>query len=156
MRYEEILDGLLKAIDDLIEANRSAPVIVEGEKDATALRKMGIEGEILMVNSGLPIFNFCERVASSHKTAIIMTDWDSRGGTLCRRLQENLEANGTKPNLDCRKRIAVLSRKDVKDVEGLPNYLRTLERWTKEQRNDGARARTDESLRRAGKTRGTP
>ncbi len=154
MRYQEILEGLLDAIDDLIDESKSHPILVEGEKDAAALRKLGVEGEILMVNSGLPLFTLCEQVARSHKVAILMTDWDSRGGTLCRRLHENLEANGARPNLECRKRIALLCRKDVKDVEGLPNYLRTLERWTKAQRNEGAKARTDESLRRAGKSRG--
>ena len=99
------------------------------------------------------MLNLCERVAREHKTVIVMTDWDSKGGTLCRRLQEALEASGARADTEPRRRIAVLCRKDLKDVEGIPNYLLTLERWSKEQRNEGARARTQESLRRAGRTR---
>jgi len=149
MRYEEILEGLQEALDDLREENIVTAVIVEGEKDVRSLRNLGMEGEIITVNKGISLFNFCEKVSRKHKLVIMLTDWDSQGGTLCRRIQEGLTANGTKPNLEYRQRIAVLCRKDVKDVEGLPNYLRTLERWTKEQRQEGARRRTDESLRRA-------
>jgi 5S rRNA maturation endonuclease (ribonuclease M5) len=149
MRYEEILENLQKALEELKEENAATPVIVEGEKDARSLRNLGLEGEIITVNKGSSLFNFCERVSTKHKLVVVLTDWDSRGGTLCRRIQEGLAANGAKSNLEYRQRIAVLCRKDVKDVEGLPNYLRTLERWTKEQRRVGARLRTDESLRRA-------
>jgi 5S rRNA maturation endonuclease (ribonuclease M5) len=149
MRYEEILEDLQKALGELREENAATPVIVEGEKDATALRNLGMEGEIITVNKGSSLFNFCEQVSSKHRLVIVLTDWDSRGGTLCRRIREGLTANGAKPNLEYRQKIAVLCRKDVKDVEGLPNYIRTLKRWTKEQRQEGARRRTDESLRRA-------
>ena len=149
MRYEEILESLQKALDELQEGNLTTPVIVEGEKDAKSLRRLGLTGAVLTVNSGLSLFNFCEDISRKHETVIVLTDWDSRGGTLCRRLKEGLVANGVRPNLEHRQKIAVLCRKDVKDVEGLPNYLLTLEKWTKMHRREGARKRTEESLRRA-------
>jgi len=149
MNVDEVLEGLLQALDDLADDNQVTPVIVEGEKDVASLRSLGVEGEILRVNSGLALFNFCEEVSRRHKSAIVLTDWDARGGTLCRRLREGLEANGVRPNLEHRQRIAILCRKDVKDVEGLPNYIITLTRKTKPLRNVGNRDRTNESLRRA-------
>jgi len=149
MKYEELLENLQKVLDELQEENDITPVIVEGEKDAASLRNIGLEGKILTLNSGLSLFNFCEQVSREHGKAIILTDWDVRGGRICRRLQEGLEANGVKPNLEYRQRIAILCRKDVKDVEGLANYLSTLERWTKAQRREGATKRTKESLKRA-------
>jgi 5S rRNA maturation endonuclease (ribonuclease M5) len=149
MKYEDILEKLQETLDELREENVAVPLIVEGGKDATALRNLGMEGEIITVNKGSSLFNFCEQVSSKHRLVIVLTDWDSRGGTLCRRIREGLTANGAKPNLEYRQKIAVLCRKDVKDVEGLPNYIQTLKRWTKEQRQEGARRRTDESLRRA-------
>jgi len=149
MRYEEILEDLLETIEELREENAATPIIVEGEKDARSLRNLGVEGEVITVNKGSSLFNFCEQIARKHRLIIVLTDWDRRGGTLCRRIKEGLAANGAKPNLEYRQRIAVLCRKDVKDVEGLANYIGTLERWTKEQRQEGARRRTDESLRRA-------
>lgn len=102
----------------------------------------------------MTLFNFCEQVSKNHRSVIVLTDWDARGGTLCRRLREGLEANGVKPNLEHRQRIAVLCKKDVKDVEGLPNYIVTLTRRTKALRNVGSRDRTNESLRRARLARG--
>ena len=153
MRYEEILEELQKTLDELREESRASPVIVEGEKDLRALRAIDVAGEIITVNRGVSIFAFCEQISRRHKSVILMTDWDSRGGTLCRRIQEGLEANGAKPNLEFRQKIAVLCMKDVKDVEGLPNYIRTLERWTREQGMEGARRRTAESLRRAKSSR---
>ena len=153
MKYEDILEDLQRVLQELKDENAAVPVIVEGEKDFRALRTLGLEGEIITVNKGTSLFNFCEQVSRNHKQVIVLTDWDSRGGTLCRRIQEGLTANGARPNLEYRLRIALLCRKDVKDVEGLPNYLMTLERWTKEQRQVGARQRTGESLRRAKESR---
>ena len=50
MDYEKSLEYLKKALDELSEENKKVPVIVEGEKDIEALRKLGLTGEIITVN----------------------------------------------------------------------------------------------------------
>ena len=41
--YEEIHQDLVETIAELIEANRTTPVIVEGERDVRSLRALGLE-----------------------------------------------------------------------------------------------------------------
>ena len=123
MNAEERLEFLTAALEDLAEANRTAPVVVEGDRDVRALRSLGLRGEVLAVNRGSTVFATCEAIAARHREAIVLTDWDHRGGRLARLLRDGLEANGVRPNMNLRARIAVLSRKDVKDVESLPGYL---------------------------------
>ncbi len=123
MRLEERYELVLKTIEDLNEASLAAPVIVEGKNDRKALRAMGIRGDIIRLNDGSPIFRTCEEVSRQYSSAVILTDWDHRGGQLCRLLREGLAANGVRYDADIRSRLARLCRKEVKDVEGLAKYV---------------------------------
>jgi len=91
--YEEIHQDLVETIAELIEANRTTPVIVEGERDVRSLRALGLEGEVIPLNAGVPLFNLAESLSRRHTRAIILTDWDHRGGHLARLLRDALEAN---------------------------------------------------------------
>ena len=82
MDWEELYHDLSKVLEDLAEKNRLAPIIVEGEYDRRALRALGVEGDVRLINEGSTIFGLCESIAASHREAIILTDWDVRGGRL--------------------------------------------------------------------------
>jgi len=120
---EERLESLIAALEDLADANRTAPVVVEGDRDVRAARALGLRGEVLAVNRGTSVFAICEAIAAKHREAIVLTDWDHRGGRLARLLRDGLEANGVRANMGFRARITILSRKEIKDVESLPAYL---------------------------------
>ena len=47
MDYNRSLEDVQKALSELVEENRSTPVIVEGEKDVSALKKLGLKGRII-------------------------------------------------------------------------------------------------------------
>ena len=123
---KEQLEELRNAIDELIELNKTTPVIVEGKKDVESLRSLGIEGEIINYNSGKSIIATCESVAEKYNEIIILTDWDRKGGTLARELKRCLESLGIRTNTDIRARLAVLCRKDIKDVESLNRHFMSL------------------------------
>jgi 5S rRNA maturation endonuclease (ribonuclease M5) len=55
-----------------------------------------------------------------------MTDWDRKGGKLAHMLMDAFEANGTAVNSDLRARLVILTKKDIKDIEGLPSYVKRL------------------------------
>jgi len=138
MNQEDVYEDLLEVIAELTEANREAPVIVEGERDVRSLRALGLDGEIVLLNSGIPIFNLAESLSRGHSEAIILTDWDHRGGQLCRLLRDALEANGVRHDVDLRARLTLLCRKEIKDVESLAGYVERLARqsasgWRGEQ-----------------------
>ncbi len=122
MDYAELRDDLDKVLDDLIEKNRSVPVIVEGEYDRRALRELGLLGDIRVLNRGNSVLALCESIALEHREAIILTDWDVRGGRLARNLRDALTANGVRYDDELRARLTILCRKDIKDVESLHRF----------------------------------
>lgn len=123
IRQEERLDMLERALADLIELNRTIPIIVEGKKDVAALRALGVEGQIHMVHSGIPLIDLCDKLAVMYREAVILTDWDRTGGAILRHLRDNLRGR-VKTHPEIRKTLAIYS--EVQDVESLPAYLHSL------------------------------
>ncbi len=123
MSYEKSLEELEKTIQELIEENKKMPVIVEGEKDIEALRKLGLTGEIIRFNKGLSISDFCDEISSKYKDAIILTDWDRKGGQLCHLLAKNLEG---RVHCNTKFRETFAKRSKTKTIEGLPSWIETL------------------------------
>lgn len=123
---EERLEMILEVLQDLEDLSADMPVVVEGKKDVEALRSLGIRRNVVSLGKGLSVFAFCERLSETNGSAVVLTDWDRKGGKLARMLKDALEANGAKVNLEVRARLVLLTKKDIKDIEGLPTYLRRL------------------------------
>ena len=126
--HEETYEDLVAVIADLAEANLEVPVIVEGGRDVKSLRDLGLRGKVLPLNSGVSMFHLAEAYSRRHRKAIILTDWDRRGGQLCRLLMDAFEANQVRFDVDLRARITLLTRKDIKDVESLAAHVERLAR----------------------------
>lgn len=148
MDYEALYEDLTRVLEDLAEKNRSAPIIVEGERDRQALRALGVHGDIRSLNQGTTLFVQCESIARQHREAIILTDWDARGGRLARQLRDGLAANGVRYDDELRARLTNLCRREIKDVESLHAYVERVgekaragdrskpsKRWYAERRN---------------------
>lgn len=127
----EQLEKLFQELEDL--ADRS-PVIVEGARDVAALKKMGIKKNVMPLNKGVSVFSFCENLSRTEKEAVILTDWDRRGGRLARMLKDGLEANGVRANDRIRTQIVILSKKEVKDIESMPTFIERLRAMALNQR----------------------
>lgn len=125
--WETLHRDLERVLEDLAEKNRGAPIIVEGEYDRRSLRALGVDGDIRLVNEGTTIFGLCESIAGAHREAIILTDWDVRGGRLARQLRDGLAANGVRYDEDLRARLTRLCRKDITDVESLHAFVARVE-----------------------------
>lgn len=148
--WERLARDLEKVLEDLIERNRDAPVIVEGEYDRRALRALGVDGDVRMVNEGSTIFGLCESIASRHRTAIILTDWDVRGGRLARQLRDALSANGVRFDEDIRARLTRLCRKDITEVESLGGFVERVREHASSghHQRDSKRWYSDQVIRR--------
>lgn len=120
------LEKLEKVVEELIVRSSTEPVIVEGARDIHAMRELGIDGIVQAVNTGNSIMNLCESLCSEHDRFIIMTDWDKRGGRIAHQLERGLESCDAKYDSKLRAQIARLTKKEIKDVEGLPSYLDRL------------------------------
>lgn len=123
MDYEQTLEELEKELAELQEENKTVPIIVEGDKDTAALRKLKISGEIIRFNKGHSIADFCDIIAQKYQNIILLTDWDWRGSRLCYSLKKHLE-NRVHCNLNYREKFA--KRCICRQVEGLPSWIETL------------------------------
>jgi len=120
------LEKLERLVEDLVERSPSEPIIVEGSRDVRALREIGVEGIVKPVNTGIGIINFCEALSAEHDKFIILTDWDRKGGQIAHHLQIGFESVDAKYDSQVRAQMAMLAKKEIKDVESLPSYLERL------------------------------
>ena len=123
MDYKKTLEELENALQELSVLSKSIPILVEGEKDVAALASLGINGNIIPINSGKSITNLCDWIANNWGCISIITDWDKQGGRLKRRITENLQGR-TKCITEFREIFAKNST--VKVLEGFPSYLQTI------------------------------
>src|SRR6202142_3706298 len=62
----ERAERLKEVLQALYEANKRVPIIVEGRRDANALRRIGLAGDIINLHSGMGLFEFCEDIAEKY------------------------------------------------------------------------------------------
>ena len=117
-------EELNEIIQELRERALSHPILVEGLKDREALQALGVHGHIMHINLGKPLIDFCSDISLEFRKVTILTDWDSKGNTLCMILKKDLKACDVSFDARLRGRLAALLRKDVKDVESIPAFLR--------------------------------
>jgi len=89
--YEQTEEELEDELTELREENKTLPIIVEGDKDIAALRKLEITGEIIRFNKGLSVPDFCDIIAQTHQHIILLTDWIGEGPGLCYSIKKHLE-----------------------------------------------------------------
>ena len=122
----ERLEMLEEVIDELEQRSASEPIIVEGPRDVRAMRALGITGIVKSINTGNSLVNFCAALAEEHHRFIILTDWDRKGGHIAQLLRRGFEAVDAKYDDALRRKIANLTKKELKDIEGFPAYLDRL------------------------------
>lgn len=123
MDYEKSLEDLEKALLELREENKTVPIIVEGNKDIAALRKLDMSGEIIRFNTGMSIPDFCDMISQKYNSIILLTDWDRKGGYLCSTIKKNLESRVT---CNTKYREIFAKRSMIRTLEGLPSWIETL------------------------------
>jgi 5S rRNA maturation endonuclease (ribonuclease M5) len=124
-REEEILRVLERLTE---ESAKGTPIIVEGKNDIETLRELAVKGEIISTKTGgrslLDVVSEVEK--SGVREVILLLDFDRRGKEWTKRLKQNLEKAKIKPNLTFWTKLSGLVGKEVKDIEGLETYMKTL------------------------------
>jgi len=127
--FERRLERILELMENLaFESSRGVPIVVEGIKDVKALNTMDIDGDIIQAKSSCrSILNLISEIERRGKSEVILLfDFDRRGREWTKILVEHLERMGIKPNTVFWRELISLVGRDVKDVEGLSTYIRTL------------------------------
>lgn len=124
-----------KIIFKYVPNDRTIPIIVEGDHDIRALTRAGINNEIIKINIGLPLNEFCEIISRNHKNVVILTDFDATGKKLMERIKELL--NGYGVHTDVRLWNFLRRHYNIKSVEDLPWFIEThREQSSKEEHQE--------------------
>ncbi|HMK94595.1 MAG TPA: toprim domain-containing protein [Candidatus Limnocylindrales bacterium] len=129
-RLKQKREKLEQLITRLVEEGaKGTPVVVEGKKDAQALRELGVNGSIITVKTGGKSFlkASLEIEGLGVSTVILLLDFDRRGkeGTL--RLQRDLERAKIKVDTRFWLQLQALIGREIQCIESLPSYLKTLQ-----------------------------
>jgi 2,5-diamino-6-(ribosylamino)-4(3H)-pyrimidinone 5'-phosphate reductase len=127
-RKAERLSKLLEKL--AVEAAKGIPIVVEGQKDVSALRQLNVEGKFVSSKtSGKSFLDILAEIEHLKvREVILLLDFDRRGAEWTHRLKQHLEKTKIKPNLDFWNQLYGLVGRDLKDIEGLPAYLETLKK----------------------------
>ena len=145
---EETLDELTKILDDLSTRPDGAVILVEGQKDRSALSVLGVGGEVWQVQGPNPLLATAERLALEGKSAIILTDWDRKGGQIAHSLRLGLTACGVRYDDSTRTRLVKLVKTEIKDMESLPAFYTRLVSLEQRAKLERQTARTNASIAR--------
>ncbi len=115
MNFSEF-EGVVRELERLREESEEVPIIVEGSRDAEALRCLGVDGQFFKA-SVTPFHELCDRITSGYSEVILFTDTDRAGHRLAKRLKSYFSQTGVK--VKDRYRLSILRKLDTHQVENL-------------------------------------
>lgn len=117
---------LREIFENLQDVNKKIPIIVEGKKDASALRSLGLMGDVITLHNGQNLYDFSDDVTLRYSRVILLLDWDRKGDNLNKILSHHLKGHWEEFS-SFRDILRILCQKEIKDIEGIPALLRRLE-----------------------------
>ena len=119
-RYQEFGEFLARFVVDLNHLSEEGwSVLVEGPRDARALRKLGFTGNLVtiasLVKGGIPVF-------SGRRGVVLLTDLDREGKVLASRCIRRLTHDGFRTSLKERLRLKNASRGVFLHIENLSRF----------------------------------
>ena len=126
MSDEVRLEEILKVRGRLKELSADHVILVEGRKDREALAYLGISGDVFQIQSSGGPSAAAEYVESRGGKAVILTDWDRRGGNLAAALRDILGRDNPDIDGSVREDLSRLSRHYIKDVDALDSLIDRL------------------------------
>lgn len=126
MSDEVRLEEILKVLGRLKELSADHVILVEGRKDREALAYLGISGDVFQIQSSGGPSAAAEYVESRGGKAVILTDWDRRGGNLAAALRDILGRDNPDIDGSVREDLSRLSWHYIKDVEALDSLVDRL------------------------------
>ncbi len=130
-RLKQKEEKILQVLEWLAqESSKGIPIVVEGKKDAEALQTLSIEGKIIEAKTGgKSILDVISEVEEHGvREVILLLDFDRRGREWTKRLKLHLEKTHVKPNIVFWEKLLNIVGREVKDIEGLASYMKTLNR----------------------------
>ncbi len=126
-RFEKVLQLLERLV---VEAAKGTLIVVEGRNDIETLRELAIQGNIISVKTaGRSFLDVLTEIEEQNiGKVILLLDFDRRGREWAKRLKRRLEERRINVDINFWNKLRALVGHDIKDVEGLPTYLKTLKK----------------------------
>ncbi|MFW9799766.1 MAG: toprim domain-containing protein [Candidatus Thorarchaeota archaeon] len=90
---------LIEIIQSLDKDYEGLLVVVEGKRDESVLRNLGLKAPIVRTQSGVPRPRFLDQLASrvgKKGQVLILTDFDQKGNEICSHIARELEIRSVK------------------------------------------------------------
>lgn len=126
LRDRERLEALENILDELRERDPGVVIIVEGDRDVASLTALSVPPPIVKLNQGVSLLNLAEDLVRTHRSFVILTDWDRKGGQLARRLEGHFRASGVTIDVTTRRRLRRALPYQIHDVESLAGHVNRL------------------------------
>jgi len=115
-------ESILSEIDTLKRYKNL--IVVEGEHDSDALKRLGLERIFILNKTGVSLYNQIDTLINMLKireSCVILTDLDKKGKTYYKLIKKELESRGMKSNRRLRE---ILTKTGVSHIEGLATFLK--------------------------------
>ncbi|RLF69970.1 MAG: topoisomerase [Thermoplasmata archaeon] len=123
-----VLEAFEEWLSRAKEENLTTPILVEGRRDREALRSLGFEGEIVLLNQGHSILFVVREISRMHGRVIVLTDWDAKGNRLAALVVRACRANTIEADMTLRLELMNIVKKDASTVEALDTLYERLRR----------------------------
>ena len=123
-RFQELCE-LLNSIHRIVDVT-----LVEGMRDVEALRSLGFRGDIIACSQiGGPEIDLVDEIASKHQNVLILTDFDSEGRKIYKRLTRFFETKGVMVETGIRRRFGrLMAANGLYAIESLDDLLEACEK----------------------------
>lgn len=107
-----------------LNSKANSAVIVEGKRDAEALKVLGFSGKVLEFHKFGGVTKFAD-LASRYKHLIVLFDSDRKGRYLTCKIIEQLERR-TKVDLSFKKELVTITKGKIRHIEQLSCYKQLI------------------------------
>lgn len=104
----------------LLNSKQDCAIIVEGKRDAEALKKIGVTGKVLEFHRIQGLRKFTDLV-SNYKSIILLLDRDRKGRFLTAKIVEQLERR-TRIDLSFKRKLVSITKGKIRCIEELGCY----------------------------------
>jgi 5S rRNA maturation endonuclease (ribonuclease M5) len=112
---------------DLLNSKKDSIVVVEGKRDALALKNLGYSGKLCEFHSFKGLTKFADSIVS-YKNLIILFDGDRKGKYLTSKIISRLE-HRIRIDLSFKRKLVSITKGKIRHIEDLSTYTR-LDRFT--------------------------
>ncbi|NWG09135.1 MAG: toprim domain-containing protein [Nitrososphaerales archaeon] len=103
------------------ECRNKALVVIEGQRDANALRSIGFEGDLFLLCHNGSLTKLASK-AEKYKKIVLLLDLDRKGRVLTKRTATILQEKNSNIDLFFRRELAKVTKGRIRHIEELARF----------------------------------